>query len=78
MHYPDKARAVAQTYFSSFYRLFGKTPNFPSGEERQAALDTITRIIADGMQKYGSDPAVMRIIDCDVLDKMEELINSYE
>lgn len=76
MHYPDKARAAAQTYFSSFYRLFGKTPNFPSGEERQAALDTITRIIADGMQKYDADDYAA--IDNEVLDFMEELINSYE
>lgn len=78
MHYPDKAKAAAQTYFSSFARLFGETPNFPSGEERTAALQTIERIIDEGMHKYHNDPAVLRIIDCDVLDKMEELINTYK
>lgn len=78
MHYPDKARQLAETYFRTFPCLFGKTPNFPSGEEQQASLDTLTRIINDGLNKYGSDPAVLRIIDCDALDFMEELINSYE
>ncbi|AHI61046.1 hypothetical protein CG98_gp143 [Enterobacter phage PG7] len=51
MHYPDKARVAAQAYFSSFSRLFGKTPNFPSGEERKAALDSMTRIVTDAMEK---------------------------
>ena len=78
MHYPDKAKAAAQTYFSSFARLFGETPNFPSDEERIAALHTIEHIIYDGMHKYHGDPAMPHIIDIEVLDKMEELINSYK
>ncbi|BAQ23098.1 conserved hypothetical protein [Edwardsiella phage PEi26] len=78
MHYPDKAKAAAQTYFSSFARLFGETPNFPSGEERTAALQTIERIIDEGMHKYHDDPAMYHIIDIEVLDKMEELINTYK
>lgn len=78
MHYPDKAKAVAQTYFSSFGHLFGETPNFPSGEERTAALHTIERIIDEVMHKYHYDPAMSRIIDIEVLDKMEELINAYK
>lgn len=78
MHYPDKAKAAAKTYFSSFGRLFGQTPNFPSGEERTAALRTMERIIDEGMHKYHSDPALSAIIDIEVLDFMEELINSYK
>lgn len=78
MHYPDKAKAAAQTYFSSFGRLFGQTPNFPSGEERTAALHTMGRIINEGLNKYGDDPAVLHIIECDVLDFMEELVNTYK
>lgn len=76
MHYPDKARVAAQAYFSSFSRLFGKTPNFPSGEERKAALDSMTRIVTDAMKKYDADDYAA--IDNEVLDFMEELINSYE
>ncbi len=78
MHYPDKAKALAKTYFSSFGRLFGQTPNFPSGEERTAALRTIERIIDSCMYKHHGDPALSCIIDIEVLDKMEELINAYK
>ena len=78
MNYSDKAKTDAQKYFSSFYRLFGQIPNFPSGEERLSALHSMTKIIEEGYQKYGNDPAVSRIIDCDVLDFMEELINTYK
>ena len=78
MHYPDKAKAAAQTYFSSFARLFGETPNFPSGEERTSALQCIERIILENMNKYSGDPAMPRIVDMAVLDKMEELINTYK
>lgn len=78
MHYPDKAKAAAQTYFSSFARLFGETPNFPSGEERTSALHCIERIILENMNKYSGDPAMARIVDMAVLDKMEELINTYK
>lgn len=78
MHYPDKAKAAAQTYFSSFARLFGETPNFSSGEERTSALHCIERIILENMNKYSGDPAMPRIVDMAVLDKMEELINTYK
>ncbi|BBK09118.1 hypothetical protein [Klebsiella phage 05F01] len=78
MHYPDKAKAAAQTYFNSFARLFGKTPNFPSSEERLSALYCIETIILENMRKYSGDPAMPRIVDMEVLDKMEELINTYQ
>lgn len=41
MHYPDKAKAAAQAYFSSFGRLFGQTPNFPSGEDEHSVIDNL-------------------------------------
>lgn len=78
MHYPDKAKEAAQTYFSSFARLFGETPNFPSGEERLSALRALENIILSNMQTYGGDPAVSRIIDIAALDFMEEVINTYK
>ncbi len=78
MHYPDKAKAAAQTYFSSFARLFGETPNFPSGEERLAALQSIEQIIIECMLEHPGDPAMDRIVDINVLDKMEEIINTYK
>lgn len=78
MHYPDKAKAAAQTYFSSFARLFGETPNFPSGEERLSALRALENIILSNMQTYGGDPAMARIIDIAALDFMEEVINTYK
>lgn len=43
MHYPDKAKVIAQKYFKSFGGLFGKTPNFPSGEERLSALRSLEK-----------------------------------
>lgn len=78
MNYSDKATSAAQTYFASFGRLFGEVPKFPSQEESDAALQTITRIIDEALQKYGNDPAIKVIIDIAVIDKMEELINSYK
>lgn len=78
MHYPDKASVLAEMYFKAFSRLFGKTPNFPSGEERKAAFDTMKSIINDKLSNYGDDPEIARTIDIAVLDFMEELINSYE
>lgn len=76
MHYPDKAKAAAQTYFSSFGRLFGETPNFPSGEERLSALRAMENIILSAMQTYGEDEH--STIDNLVLDFMEELIETYK
>lgn len=78
MHYPDKAKVVAQTYFSSFGQLFGQFPNFPSGDERLSALKSIENIVLSNMQTHGGDPALSRIIDIAVLDLMEELIETYK
>lgn len=78
MSFGDKANALAKVYFSSFSRYFGETPNFPSSEERESSFKTIELIISEDLEKYGNDPAIMRIIDCDILDKMEELINTYK
>lgn len=76
--YQDKLRLAAQTYFKSFGRLFGETPNFPSGEERMAALKTIENLVISTYNEFADDPAVNRIVDIAVLDKMEELINAYK
>lgn len=76
MHYPDKAKAAAQAYFSSFSRLFGQTPNFPSGEERLSALRAMENIILSAMQTYGEDEH--SVIDNLVLDFMEEIIETYK
>lgn len=76
--YPDKLKLAAQTYFSSFGRLFGETPNFPSGEERMAALKTIENLVISTYTEFANDPAVSRIVDIAVLDKMEEILNSYK
>lgn len=76
--YQDKLRLVAQTYFKSFARLFGETPNFPSGEERMAALKTIENLVISTYNEFADDPAVNRIVDIAVLDKMEEIINAYK
>lgn len=76
MHYPDKAKAAAQVYFSSFSRLFGQTPNFPSGEERLSALRAMENIILSAMQTHGEDEH--SVIDNIVLDFMEEIIETYK
>lgn len=76
MHYPDKAKIIAQTYFSSFARLFGETPNFPSGEERLSALRALENVVISAMQKYGEDEYAS--IDTVVLDFMEEVIKTYK
>lgn len=76
MHYPDKAKFIAQTYFSSFARLFGETPNFPSGEERLSALRALENVVISAMQKYGEDEYAS--IDTVVLDFMEEVIKTYK
>ncbi|QDB71788.1 hypothetical protein HWC54_gp133 [Klebsiella phage Marfa] len=78
MHYPDKAKAAAQAYFSSFARLFGETPNFPTGEERLSALRAMENIILSTMQTYGGDPALSRIIETAAIDFMEEVIETYK
>lgn len=76
MHYPDKAKFIAQTYFSSFARLFGETPNFPSGEERLSALRALENVVISAMQKYGEDEYAS--IDMAVVDFMEEVIKTYK
>lgn len=76
MHYPDKAKAAAQAYFSSFSRLFGQIPNFPSGEERLSALRAMENIILSAMQTHGEDEH--SVIDNIVLDFMEEIIETYK
>lgn len=78
MHYPDKAKVIAQKYFKSFGALFGKTPNFPSGEERLSALRSLENIILSNMQTYGGDPALSRIIETAAIDFMEEVIETYK
>lgn len=74
----DQIKTASLTYFSSFGRLFGEVPKFPSQEESDSALASIERVISDGLKTYGNDPALKHIIEIDVLDKMEEIINSYK
>ena len=46
--------------------------------ERMAALKTIENLVISTYNEFSDDPAVNRIIDIAVLDKMEELINAYK
>lgn len=79
MHYHDKAKAAAQAYFSFFSRLFGQTPNFPSGEERLSALRAMENIILSAMQTHGEDEhSVIDNIVLDLWKKLSKLISSLQ
>lgn len=76
----EQAKEIAVEYFGSFLRLFGEIPEFNSASESAEALKAIENIILEDLKSFeGSNlSALPRIIDIHVLDKMEEIINSYK
>lgn len=74
----QQIKSLAIQYFSSFGRLFGERPNFPSSEDRDNAICCIENAIKAAYVKYGQDPAVSHIVEIDVLDLMEEILNTYK
>lgn len=74
----DKLKASAKTYFNSFGRLFGETPNFPSQADADSALKSIEDALISAYNEFGDDPSWIPHADIKVIDLMEELINSYK